>query len=76
MIATDMNSHKRILSRRLALSWQPSRKRETRSVDFSTKRVLITLGGGVIYCYAPVVGDGAGRVGVVAPPIPPPLGPP
>jgi hypothetical protein len=47
MIATDMNSHKRILSRTLEILAQPSRQRETRPADFSTKRVLITLAGGI-----------------------------
>ena len=76
MIATDMNSHKRILSRSLEITQQPSLQRETRSADFSTKRVLITLEEELLTGYAPVVAVGAGSVGAVAPPIGPPIGPP
>jgi len=70
-----MNSHKRILSRSLEKRRQPSRKRETRSADFATKRVLITLEEELPTGYAPVVAVGVGSFGAVAPPIPPPFGP-
>ena len=75
MIATDMNSHNRILSRSLEILAHLSRQRETRSADFSTKRVLITLEEELLTGYAPVVAVGVGSFGAVAPPIPPPFGP-
>ena len=70
-----MNSHKRILSRSPEILAHPPRQRETRSADFSTKRVLITLEEELRTSYAPVVAVGVGSVGAVAPPIPPPFGP-
>ena len=75
MIATDMNSHNRILSCSLVNPLHLSQQRETRSADFSTKRVLITLEEELRTGYAPVVAVGVGSVGAVAPPIPPPFGP-